>query len=234
MKKPDGRIRKAGTEQVPSTDLRIKTAAVSLFARYGYAATSIREIARDAGITTASMYHFFESKEALLIDIMREGQDTLNLQTKRMLDGVDRPEDRLSLLVTELAGSHGINRTVSRVTDRELRAFEPGSQIYLELVANRDTYENWWADAIEQGIEDGVFRVRDVRVSRLGLIAMCTGVSEWYRPEGPLPLANICRAIADTALAAVRAERDGRPLTAEDVMIFDLEALARVDWEPAS
>jgi AcrR family transcriptional regulator len=218
---------------VPSTDLRIKTAAVSLFAQYGYAGTSIRDIARDAGITTASMYHFFESKEALLVEIMREGQDTLNLQTKRMLDGVDRPEDRLSLLVSELAGSHGINRTVSRVTDGELRAFEPGSPIYLELVANRDTYERWWGDAIEQGIADGTFRVRDARVVRLGLIAMCTGVSEWYRPDGPSPLSDICCALVDTALAAVSAERDGRRLTADDVQLFDLAGLIRVGWEPA-
>lgn len=225
--------RKVSTERVPSTDQRIKTAAVSLFARFGYAGTSIRDIARDAAITTASMYHFFESKEALLIEIIREGQDTLNLQTKRMLDGVDRPEDRLSLLVTELAGSHGVNRTVSRVTDGELRAFTPGSPIYLELVANRDLYEGWWAEAIEQGISEGVFRVQDARVTRLGLMAMCTGVSEWYRPDGPSPLSDICRAFADTALAAVRAERDGRPLTCDDVQVFDLADLVRVGWEPA-
>ena len=218
----------------PSTGQRIKSAAVSLFAAYGYAGTSIRDIARDAGITTASMYHFFENKEALLVEIIREGQDTLNLQTKRMLDGVERPEDQLCLLVTELAGSHGVNRTVSRVTDGELRAFEPGSPIYLELVANRDAYERYWADAIGQGIEEGVFRVRDARVTRLGLMAMCTGVSEWYRPDGPLTLADICRAMADTALAALRAERDGKPLTSDDVQLFDLADLVRVGWEPAS
>lgn len=226
--------RMGNAEQVPSTDQRIKTAAVSLFARYGYAGTSIREIARDAGITTASMYHFFESKEALLVEIIREGQDTLNLQTKRMLDGVDRPEDRLSLLVTELAGSHGVNRTVSRVTDGELRAFKPGSPIYLELVANRDIYERWWTEAIEQGIAEGIFRVTDARVVRLGLMAMCTGVSEWYRPDGPSLLADICRALADTALSAVRAERDGRPLTSDDVQVFDLADLVRVGWEPTA
>lgn len=231
----DAAVRMSTTAQVPSTDQRIKTAAVSLFARYGYAGTSIRDIARDAGITTASMYYFFESKEALLVEIIREGQDTLNLQTKRMLDGVERPEDRLSLLVTELAGSHGVNRTVSRVTDGELlRAFEPGSPIYLELVANRDIYERWWAEVIEQGISEGVFRVRDARVARLGLMAMCTGLSEWYRPDGPSPLSDICRALADTALSALRAERDGRRLTSDDVQVFDLADLVRVSWEPSA
>lgn len=217
----------------PPTEQRIKSAAVSLFARYGYAGTSIRDIARDAGITTASLYYFFGSKEALLVQIMREGQNALNHQAERMLHGVDRPEDRLSLLVTELAGSHGINRTVSRVTDAELRAFESGSPIYLELVAHRDTYERHWVDAIQQGIDDGVFRMRNPRVTRLGLMAMCTGLSEWYRPDGPSPLSDICRAMAETALAAVHAQRDGRPLTSDDVQVFDLADLVSVAWEPA-
>lgn len=222
-----------GAKQVTTTALRIKAAAVLLFARYGYAGTSIRDIARDVGVTTASLYHFFESKEALLVEIMREGQDALNLQTKGMLDGVDRPEDRLSLLVTELAGVHGTER-ITRVTDGELRAFEPGSPIYLELVANRDTYERYWAEAIEQGVEEGVFRVRDARVTRLGLMAMCTGVSEWYRSDGPSSLYDICRSMADIALAAVHAERDGRPLTSDDVPVFDPADLVRIGWEPTS
>lgn len=225
-------VLRAGEAQVPSTATRIKTAAVWFFARYGFAGTSIRDIGSEVGITTASLYHFFESKEALLIEIIREGQDSLNRQTERMLDGVVRPEGRLSLLVSELAASHGINRMISRVTDGELRVFEPGSPIHLELVAKRDIFERHWVEAIEQGIEEGVFRVRDARVTRLGLMAMCTGVSEWYRPDGPSPLAEVCRSMADIALAAVNAQRDGRPVTSDDVQVFDPE-LIRVEWEPA-
>ncbi|MGW9439640.1 TetR/AcrR family transcriptional regulator [Streptomyces sp. NPDC055607] len=225
-------MRAVEADQVLTTDQRIKAVAVSSFARLGYAATSIRDIARGVGIKTASMYHFFDSKEALLVEIIREGQNALNEMTKRMLEGVDRPEDRLSLLVSSLAGCHGINQTVSRVTDRELRVFESGSPIYLELVANRDLYETLWADTIGQGVEQGIFQVRDARVARLGLMASCTGLNEWYRPDGPSSLPDICRSLVDLALSAVQAERDGSPVTVDDVRILDPDQLTRVEWEP--
>lgn len=222
---------RGGTATV-STDLRIKAAAVSLFAQYGYAGTSIRDIAKVVGIRTASIYHFFESKEAVLIEILREGQHTLNLHAMQILDGVDRPEDRLALLVTELAGAHGISPMVNRVTDGEMRAFDPASSTFRELVASRDVYERFWSEAIDQGIDEGIFQVRDARVTRLGLMAMCTGVSEWYRADGPSSLVDICRTLTDIALASVHAARGGKAITSSDVRLFDATDFPRPAWDP--
>jgi len=44
----------------------IVEAAMICFARNGYAHTTIRDIAKQAGVSTGLMYHYFESKEALL------------------------------------------------------------------------------------------------------------------------------------------------------------------------
>lgn len=216
-----------------TTDFKIKSVALTLFARNGYGATSIREIAAGVGIKTASLYHFFRSKEALLAEIIRESQTVLNGTTERMLEGVDRPEDRLALLVTSLAGFQGMYSAASVAADGEIRVFEPGSPIFLELVANRDRYEGWWVDALKQGAEEGVFTMGDPRTTRLALISMCTGVSQWYREDGPLSLADICQSLADIALSSVRAERDGRRLGVEDVRVFDLEDMTRIEWARA-
>lgn len=50
----------------------IKTAAMELFARNGYHSTSISQIAREAGVSKGLLYNYFESKEALLHDIIME------------------------------------------------------------------------------------------------------------------------------------------------------------------
>jgi len=47
--------------------------ALSLFAEQGYDATSIRAIAKQAGISLGLMYNYFRSKEELLIEICRRG-----------------------------------------------------------------------------------------------------------------------------------------------------------------
>jgi AcrR family transcriptional regulator len=49
-----------------ATRTAIVEAAMTCFAQNGYAHTSIRQIAAQAGISTGLMYHYFESKEALL------------------------------------------------------------------------------------------------------------------------------------------------------------------------
>lgn len=50
----------------PTTVDRILEAAVRLFARQGYVATSMEEIAREVGITKPAIYHHFKGKDALL------------------------------------------------------------------------------------------------------------------------------------------------------------------------
>ena len=55
----------------------IRRAAKKLFAERGLDATSVREIAREAGYTTGAIYFHYESKEALYADILRESLDRL-------------------------------------------------------------------------------------------------------------------------------------------------------------
>ena len=56
------------------TDRRqeIVQAAKSLFSKKGYSSTSMDEIAEKVGITKASLYYFFESKERIFAEIIEE------------------------------------------------------------------------------------------------------------------------------------------------------------------
>lgn len=52
-------------EEIPPNALRILEAAVTLFSRKGYAATSVREIVQEAQVTNPMLYYYFDSKEGL-------------------------------------------------------------------------------------------------------------------------------------------------------------------------
>lgn len=211
---------------------RIKSAAVELFAMWGYGATSMRDIAVRVGITKASLYHFFESKESLLREITITGQQALIDMTEEWLSQVERPEDRLAVLVSGLTAVQGVMPTISRVSDREIRSFEPGSAAYAEVIAARDAYEALWKSAIKQGIEEGVFTVSEPALTRLALMSMCGGLSQWYRADGPVALDGICHNFVDTALRAVRASRDGAAISVEQVRVVEPSAVIRTSWEP--
>ena len=219
--------------QSRDTATRIKAAAVYLFSLHGYAGTSIRDIARASGVTNAGIYHFVETKEALLIDIMRQGQKLLTDVTDQSMEGLSRPEDKLGMLISGLAGAHGRNRMLSRVTDGELRALTPGTTAYDEIVAERDSYEIQWSDTLRAGVQSGIFTIGDQSVTRLALMAMCTGVSEWYRPDGAQDIASITEIFVTIGLASVGANRNGMPLTSADVRMTDPALLPLAPWEPS-
>lgn len=52
-------------EDIPKNARRLLDAAVTLFARKGYTATSVREIVSEAGVTNPMLYYYFDSKEGL-------------------------------------------------------------------------------------------------------------------------------------------------------------------------
>src|SRR5215469_5804646 len=60
-----GEPRSLRAEQVAQTRSALVRAGRSLFGRSGYAATSVEDLAREAGVTTGALYHHFPTKAAL-------------------------------------------------------------------------------------------------------------------------------------------------------------------------
>ncbi|SEM06241.1 TetR/AcrR family transcriptional regulator [Nonomuraea pusilla] len=209
--------------------LRIRTAAVLLFARQGYAATGVRDLARAVNMTNAGIYHHVSSKEALLADLMRDGHGRLLDSTARVLRDAARPAERLALLIGSLTAVHALNPLITRVMDGELRSLTPGSPAHDEIIALRDAYEDHWRAALSDGVAEGSFHVADQRLTRLALMSMCTGTSEWYRPDGDSTLEQVCAEFVAIGLAAVRAPGDA---SARVPATPDFSLLPHFPWEP--
>ncbi|WP_287094920.1 helix-turn-helix domain-containing protein, partial [Mesorhizobium sp.] len=54
------------------TEAAVREAAVSLIARLGYEAMSMRQLAAEVGVQAAALYRYFPTKEDLLFTLMRE------------------------------------------------------------------------------------------------------------------------------------------------------------------
>lgn len=91
---------------------RILEAAATLMAERGYAGTSMRAIARAAGMTQSNLYNHFQSKE----DVLYQGMGIHNSMLGEVLDEIrassETPQRRLEL---------GIRAYVSFRTNRSLR-----------------------------------------------------------------------------------------------------------------
>ena len=68
--------RKAGTTS-QDTEAQIYSAARNLFARFGYAAVSMRQIAGDVGVNQAALYHYTPTKQDLLAGLLTRHMSAL-------------------------------------------------------------------------------------------------------------------------------------------------------------
>jgi TetR/AcrR family transcriptional repressor of bet genes len=85
----------------------IVEAAVSVLGRQGYSETSLKEIAREAGVAPGLLHYHFESKEDLLVAVLAEIQGELTGTWEAALRGVEDPLERL---IAGLAAMEGVHR----------------------------------------------------------------------------------------------------------------------------
>jgi AcrR family transcriptional regulator len=73
-------------------------AALELFARFGFEKTSVRMIAKKAGVSLGLLYNYFESKEVLLVTIFERGMQDV-LKSFQVADTGTTPEQQLERLI---------------------------------------------------------------------------------------------------------------------------------------
>lgn len=167
----------------------ILAAAVHLFAAYGYHAAPLRDIAQIAGIQAASIYHHYPNKQALLVEIMETHMRRLNVSLEYIVHSSQDPLQRLNEAIANHIRLHTTYKDEFFIVDTEIRALEGENRAY--ILSLRDTYEALMQDLLRDGMERGVFRSCDVKVASYAMIAMCTEVATWFRPEGRLSVEQV-------------------------------------------
>ncbi|QBD83113.1 TetR/AcrR family transcriptional regulator [Ktedonosporobacter rubrisoli] len=167
----------------------ILEAAVQLFAAYGYHAAPLRDIARIAGIQAASIYHHYPNKQALLIEIMETYMQRLNNRMEHILREHDDPMQRLHEAIASHIRLHTSHKAEFFIIDTEIRSLEDEKRSY--ILALRDRYEKLLQELLQDGMERGCFRASDVKVTSYAIIAMCTEVASWFRPDGRLSVQQV-------------------------------------------
>ncbi len=197
------RARRSSARRGPETRDAILEAALELFARLGYHATSMRAIGTAAQVQPAAIYHWYPSKEAILVELQDDFMDRL---TERVLEAVarhQRPALKLAAAVREHVIFHGIHSQAAFVTDSEIRALAPSPRG--ALVAQRDAYQERFGEWISAGIADGSLRVRHPDVATYAILLQCTGAALWFDPRGPLSVEDVAEAYVELVLGSLQA-----------------------------
>ncbi|KAF0961295.1 MULTISPECIES: TetR/AcrR family transcriptional regulator [Rhodococcus] len=181
----------------------ILDSAVANMNERGYHGTSMRDIARGADITVASIYHHFASKQEILQDIMvRALHDAIAMTRGALLRSGGVPADQLQALMRAWVMFHTTRQRDAMVGATEIRSLDdPGRRL---VVALRDEQEHLFRDVIERGVEEGDFATEYPRDAVRGIINMGQSVCTWWHADGPLKPEELAERYADLALAMVK------------------------------
>jgi TetR/AcrR family transcriptional regulator, cholesterol catabolism regulator len=154
---------------------RILAAAAEWFGTHGYAATSIRDIARDVGVTVGAIYVHFPSKDRLLVAVYEEG-------VRRIGEAIDAvaaslaPWERLERMAAAHLDALLDNAGFARVIVRVIPGDVP--EAARDLGRLRNGYERRFSDIIAQlDFAPGVDRT----LLRLQLLGALNATQAWFK-----------------------------------------------------
>ena len=185
---------------------KMMDAGVALFAEAGFLATTIRDLTGLCGLTAPSFYNHFESKEALLYEIVNSANSELDRRLDA-LPGAARPADTLTELVRTLVTFNLTHPKEARIANREWVFLR--EDLYHQVSTHRRRVRSMFEHALTspqagRGLLGGINKPVPVelepRLLAMSIIDLSIASSEWYHPEGPLTIDEVAEAYCRLAV----------------------------------
>ncbi|MGO9683364.1 MAG: TetR/AcrR family transcriptional regulator [Beijerinckiaceae bacterium] len=195
-----------GGARAAASRSRIVAAALDLFSTRGYEGTSIRDIASAVGMTTASLYYHFSSKDELFVGVHGLSIDAMTTAVERAVEGITDPWDRLEAAAqAHCATLFDTDGTRAILT---ARISDGLAEVNDALVAQRDAYER----LIQKLVDDLALPPDlDRKLLRLHILGVMNFLPTWFRRDGPLSAAEIGRQMVRHLRLGLEAKKPGGP-----------------------
>lgn len=168
------------------TRQKILDEAARLFRRLGYRSTTLRAIAREAGMEAGSLYYYFRSKDEILSEVFDLGITRVFDAVKQAVSGVG-PEKPWRARVRAAIKAHLDAFFVhGDYTSTNIRIFGQAPPAVQErAMALRGAYENYWKTLLVQAQRAGEIRAdADLKILRMFLFGAMNWTMEWFKPGG--------------------------------------------------
>ena len=219
MAQPSRNVRAAGARRAPRLKPGVKKeqildVAIDYFGRYGYEDTKWADIAAAVDIGSTALYHYFESKQHCLYEIMATcvaeyrdrfdriiagHEDWTEALVALLVDSYDLSEQevlRQRVMVAEF-GRIGIQRDLPR--EEAARSSARAQTRDLEFV---------WGTFLARGMQQGLLPENDPRLLTRAVLGLYNSVWHWYRPGGTLTLTDVGRFFVSRQLAILGCSPD--------------------------
>lgn len=184
---------------------QIVAAATELFSSQGFYRTTIKDIARLAGISSGLVYQYVREKEDVLLLVLLEVVDSYAREIPAAIVGIDDPLERLVTAIRAYCRVVDKHRAATVLAYRSTKSLSPKRR---ELIQQRETDTN---DIIRRTLVDcmerGIIRKANVDALTYQIVLTAHGwaLKSWYF-KSRLSLEDYIEANLDTLLNGILTE----------------------------
>jgi AcrR family transcriptional regulator len=212
--RPDGPRRAA-------TRARILDAAAKIFRERGYTGARLTDIAAEAGMQAGSLYYHFESREAMVAELVRLAWERTTGFVHQAVEALPPTASDVDRLCTAM-GAHLTSCLESNAyTSALVRIL---GQVPEEVrVRSRDdqrAYARYWRRLLEAAAATGKIRDDlDLSAMQMMLMNALNWTVEWYQPDGRLTPEQIASEFASVVFDGLAVRRNLKPRARAEVAL---------------
>ena len=183
----------------------ILATAAQLFLEKSYARTSLNDVAERLSITKPAIYHYFRSKEQILVECYRLGTALIGETLDQIAAHCGTGIEKVAAFISSYANVMTVNfgRCVMRLDEGDL-----SGDARAEIRASKRKIDRRLRSFVQEGIDDGSIAPCDPKLAAFSIAGALNWICMWYEPGGPLSPEEIATQFARTLTQGLARERN--------------------------
>ena len=173
---------------------QILARAAELFARQGYSATSMNQVAQACGVSKPSLYHYVRDKDRLLVEIAEGHVAKLNALVDEVQQQPLAPEARVRRLIEAFLDVYADSQAAHRVLTEDVKFLQEADRERV-LDAQRAVVAAF-ADAVAAARPE-LRHAELLKPLTMLLFGMMNWMFTWLQPDGRLTHTAMAPVVAD-------------------------------------
>jgi AcrR family transcriptional regulator len=183
----------------------ILATAAQLFLEKSYGRTSLNDVAQRLSITKPALYHYFRSKEQILVECYRLGTAMIAEALDQIAAHCGTGIEKVAAFISSYANVMTVNfgRCVMRLDEGDL-----SGDARAEIRASKRQIDRRLRSFVQEGIDDGSIAPCDAKLAAFSIAGALNWICMWYEPGGPLSPEEIATQFARTLTQGLARERN--------------------------
>jgi AcrR family transcriptional regulator len=154
---------------------QLTRAAYKVVGEKGYSDFTIKDIAREAGLSTGLVHYYFKNKEDLLFKLLKGMNDNLKRDLNKALTVLDDPQEKLLAFCNEAFDLVHKEKAYFSVLVDFVAQINRNRRIHQAMVKLFQSYRDEIVAILKEGVAKGVFAVADVQLTSVIIVSLIQG-----------------------------------------------------------